>query len=320
MQSLNGKNVIVAGGAGFIGSNLSHFLVEKGANVIVYDNCSTGKYDYIKDLEGKNGFKFIKQDLLDKDSFNKAVKESEADVIIHLVANPDIRKGYSNTKLDLEQGILTTYNVLESARLFNVKSIIFASSSAVYGNAAVLPTPETYGPLLPISLYGSAKLASEALISSFSNLYGIDYYIFRFANVVGNRQTHGAIIDFVNKLKANPNELEVLGDGKQKKAYIDVMDCIDAMLFVFQNSTSRSNLYNISTDEQTSVAEIANKVIEKMRVKANIKYTNTKEGWPGDITNSFISNEKLKSLGWRPHMNSMQAIEHAIDLAIGASK
>jgi len=210
--------------------------------------------------------------------------------------------------------------VLESARLADVKNILFASSSVVYGRATVLPTPETYGPLLPISLYGSAKLAGEGLISSFSYLYGINYYIYRFANVVGKRQTHGVIIDFINKLKANPEELEVLGDGTQKKAYIDVMDCVEAMLFVFQHSTSRANLYNISTDEQTSVAEIARKVIEKTGTNARIRYTMAKEGWPGDVTNSFMSAEKLKALGWKPRMNSLQAVERAIDLAIGTVK
>ncbi len=319
MNALNGKHILVTGGAGFVGSNMCSTLLENNAYVTVYDNLSYGSYDLIKKFEQNPNFNFVKEDLLDINALEKALKENSIDTIVHLAANPDIRKGHITTDLDLKQGTIATYNVMEAARNSSVKNILFASSSVVYGKAKQLPTPEEYGPLKPISLYGASKLASEALITSFSHLFGINYYIYRFANVVGKNQTHGVIIDFIKKLKANKEELEVLGNGLQKKAYIEVQDCIDGMLFAFEKSNEKENIFNISTDGQTSVAEIADAVIKKVAPNAKIKYTGTEEGWPGDVTNAFLSAERLKALGWKAKMNSMQAVEHAVELAVNAS-
>ncbi len=319
MESLKGKHVLVTGGAGFIGSNMCSALLNAGAYVTAYDNLSYGNYSFIKDFEQNLNFNFVKEDLLNIEALEKALRENSIDTVIHLAANPDIRKGHTNTDLDLKQGTIATYNVMEAARKTSVKNIMFSSSSVVYGRAAKLPTPEEYGPLKPISLYGSSKLASEGLITAFSHLFGFNYYIYRFANVVGKNQTHGVIIDFIKKLRANSNELEVLGNGTQKKAYIDVEDCVNGMLFAFERSNEKENIFNISTDEQTSVAEIADAVIKRVAPNARIRYTGTEQGWPGDVTNAFLSAEKLKALGWKPRMGSKQAVEHAIELAINAA-
>lgn len=204
MKGLAGKTVFVTGGAGFVGSNMCELLVHAGAKVIVYDNLGSGRYELVKPLAGRKNFLFHKADLLDRERLSKAMGGSEIDLVIHLAANPDVALGTKQTSLDLEQGTIATYNVLEEARRNDIHDIMFSSSSVVYGIADVLPTPEEYGPLLPISLYGASKLASEALITSFSHLYGMDYYIYRFANVIGRNATHGVVIDFLRKLRKNP--------------------------------------------------------------------------------------------------------------------
>ncbi|MEM4066456.1 MAG: NAD-dependent epimerase/dehydratase family protein, partial [Candidatus Micrarchaeaceae archaeon] len=253
-------------------------------------------------------------DLLNAKGLEISMKRSDADVVIHLAANPDIRLGTKYTNLDLKQGTIATYNTLEAARKCDVNDILFSSSSVIYGRATVKPTPENYGPLLPISLYGAAKLASEGLITSFSNLFGMGYYIYRFANVVGRNGTHGVIIDFVNKLKRDNTKLEVLGDGRQRKSYVEVKECVDAMLFVYERSKERENVYNIASDDRITVREIAEIVVNRVAKGAKIVYTGTKEGWPGDITDTFLSNKKLKKLGFKPKVSSKEAVRKALEL------
>ncbi|MEM4122030.1 MAG: NAD-dependent epimerase/dehydratase family protein [Candidatus Micrarchaeaceae archaeon] len=308
----------MTGGAGFIGSNMVEALLKLGAEVIVYDNLSSGRYEFLKEFEKYKGFKFIEGDLLNLDKLSISMKRSNADAVVHLAANPDIRLGIKYTNLDLRQGTIATYNVLEAARKSDVRDILFSSSSVVYGRASIKPTPENYGPLLPISLYGAAKLASEGLITSFSNLFGMRYYIYRFANVVGKNGTHGVIIDFVNKLRRNKSMLEVLGDGRQRKSYVDVGDCVNAMLHVYEKSNEKENVYNIASDDRITVREIAEIVAGRVAKGATIVYTGTKEGWPGDVTDTFLSNKKLKSLGFRLKMNSKQAVQNALELYIKA--
>lgn len=310
-----GKIFFITGGAGFIGSNLVERLMQEGASVFVYDNLSSGRYEFIKKFEGRMDFHFVKGDLLEKASLDNAMRSSGANAVIHLAANPDVRKGISETDLDLRQGTLATYNVLESARKLGIKEVLFSSSSVVYGIPSVRPTPEDYGPLKPISLYGAAKLASEGLITAFSHLYGMSYYIYRFANVVGKNMTHGAVFDFAEKLMKNGNELEVLGNGQQKKSYIEVTDCIEGMLHVYRNSTSSENIYNIATDDQSSVKEIAELVIGKFSPGAAIRYTGGEQGWPGDIANTFLNSKRIGELGWKPKHSSAGAIRMAVEYA-----
>lgn len=312
MADLKGKTFLVTGGAGFIGSNMCETLVEKGATVVAYDNLSSGRYQFIKGLEAKDNFKFIKADVLNPVAITAAIKTEKVDVVIHLAANADVRKGFAETDLDLKQGVLATYNVLEAMRKTGVKDILFSSSSAVYGNAEERPTPESYGPLLPVSFYGSSKLASEGLITAFSNLYGFRYYIYRFANIAGKNGTHGVIPDFIKKLKQTPERLDVLGDGQQKKSYVGVTECIDAILHVYHKSTSAANLYNIASDDQISVKEIAELVRDSVSPSAKISFTKSREGWPGDIADSYLENAKLKELGFSPKLTSKETVRDAI--------
>ncbi|MFH1386998.1 MAG: NAD-dependent epimerase/dehydratase family protein [bacterium] len=307
-----GKKVFVTGGAGFIGSQLVDRLVEEGASVTVYDDLSSGKKEFIAQHLGKASFQFIQADLLDLPKLIAGVKGY--DLVFHLAANPDIRLGLKYTDTDLKQSTIVTYNVLEAMRLGGVKEIAFSSTSTIYGEPTVMPTPENYGPLLPISLYGASKLACEALCTSFAHSFGLKCWIFRFANIVGGRGTHGIIYDFIGKLQKNSQELEVLGDGKQTKSYLLVDDCIDAMLYVYGKSKEQFNLYNLGTGDQTELALLAQIMVERSGLKnVHIKYTGGERGWPGDVPQMLLSVDKVNQLGWKAKYNSRQAIEIAVE-------
>lgn len=309
MDKTKGHKFFVTGGAGFIGSNMVELLLKKGAKVIVYDNLSTGRYDFIKKFDGKD-LTFIKGDMTDPEGLVRALKDTTPDAIVHYAADSSVNSADSNP---MEIGIASIYNLLDAMVKNNVKNILFASSGSVYGNAGIKPTPEDYGPLKPISFYAATKLSSEAAISVFSSLYGINFYIFRYANVIGKNATHGAIFDFVNKLKKNKTELKVLGNGKQRKSCITVEDTVEATLYVYEKSSSRENIFNVASDDQISVKEIAEIVVNKAAKGAKITYGTTPEGWPGDIADNFISNKKLKELGYTPKYNSRQAVERTVD-------
>jgi UDP-glucose 4-epimerase len=309
---LSNKNVLVTGGAGFIGSNIIEKLLANDNRVIVYDNLSAGKLDFILEFEKNHNFKLVKADLLDKEKLTSSLNTEDIDIIFHMAANPDVNMGKNNTKLDLEQGTIATYNLLESMRICDVKDIIFTSSSAVYGLADIKPTPETYGPLKPISMYGASKLACEGLITSFSYLFDMDYYIFRFANVVGKNPTHGIVKLMIDKLKENPKELYVLGTGIQNKSYVDVEDIVDSMLFVYEKGKN-NEIFNISTDDRVTVDEIINMIVEKAAKGCKIRYSGSHEELKGDIADTHISNKKIKSLGFKFRYASRDAIDRAID-------
>ncbi len=306
---------LVTGGAGFIGSNVVQKLVDEGNYVVAYDNLSSGKISNLNGVIGKNNFALVKGDLLDGKMVEKVVKEGRFDTVVHLAANADVRAGIKDTRIDVNNGIVATHNLLEAMRKAGCTDIMFSSSSVVYGNAKVKPTPEDYGPLLPISMYGAAKLAAEGIISAYGELFGFSYSIYRFANVVGNKQGHGVLVDFIEKLRNNSKELEVLGNGKQKKSYIDVGDCVEAMFS--SHKTGKNILLNLATDGQTSVSFIAKKLLEKLGSTARIRYTGTSKGWPGDIANTLLSNKKMKSMGIKlKYARSNDALLHAIDVMI----
>jgi len=300
----------ITGGAGFIGSHLVDRLASSG-EVTVYDNLSSGKKEFIRHHLNSRNFRFVQADLLDLDALNKAI--ANHDVVFHLAANPDVRAGLTDTRLDLEQGTLTTYNLLEAMRLNEIGKIVFASSSTVYGEAGIKPVSEDYGPLLPISLYGAGKLACEGLISAFCHLFDMQAWIFRFANVVGARASHGVIFDFINKLKQNPEELEILGDGTQEKPYLYIDDCIDGILFGFEHSQERVNVLNLGSDSSTNVAAIANMLVEAMGL-SNVKfsYTGGNRGWRGDIPQVRFDITKIRNLGWKPRYSSDEAVRRAM--------
>ncbi|MDD5037923.1 MAG: NAD-dependent epimerase/dehydratase family protein [Dehalococcoidales bacterium] len=297
----------VTGGAGFIGSHLVDRLMNEGNQVTVYDNLVSGKKRDIEHHLGKPGFQFIQADLLDTETLKQAMDGHE--VTWHLGANTDIPSGNRITDLDLNNCTVATRNVLEAMRSNNIDKILFASSACVYGDAPPQPLAETFGPLHPINLYGAGKLAGEGLISAYSHLFGIKAWMFRFANVVGARMGHGVIFDFIQKLKKNPRELEILGDGKQQKPFFLVEDCIDSMFCAFRNSRTQYDVFNLGCESFTTVTMIARIVTEEMGlVGVRFKYTGGKRGWPGDVPVVHFNIEKIKQLGWSPSHTSDEAV------------
>jgi UDP-glucose 4-epimerase len=304
------SKIIVTGGAGFIGSHLVDKLIAGGNEVTVIDNLSSGKMEFIKHHDQDPNFKLVKLDMLELEKLKHAIKG--ADMIYHLAANPDVRLGAENTKVHLEQNIIVTYNLLEAMRMNKQQNIVFTSTSTVYGEATIIPTPENYGPLIPISLYGASKLACEALITSYCHTFEMRSWIFRFANIVGQRGTHGIIIDFINKLKANPKALEILGDGKQRKSYIHVSDCIDGILFAINNSNEMANIFNIGSTDTINSTEIGELIVKEMGLH-DVKFTFTggNRGWKGDVPKMCLSIDKLQKLGWNPSHSSKSSVSAA---------
>jgi len=302
----------VTGGAGFIGSHLVDRLVREGyERIVVYDNFSSGRREFIEHHLGKRYFRLVEADLLDWERVDRELKE-EYDVVFHLAAIPDVRIGSIKPEVS-KIDIMATYNLLDAMRRRDIEKIVFSSSSTVYGEAPPIPLKEDFGPLLPISMYGAAKLACEGLISSFSHTYDMKAWIFRFANVVGPRCTHGVIYDFIRKLRKNPEELEILGDGRQKKSYLYISDCIDGMIYAFERSKERINLFNLGTEGATEVNEIARMVVEEMGLKnVRFRYTGGDRGWKGDVPRFRFDIGKIRSMGWRPRYDSDEAVRRAI--------
>jgi len=302
--------ILVTGGAGFIGSHLCKKLLDGGHQVTAFDDLSLGRKEFLAEFKKNKKFKFVEDDLLDLKAVKKAMKGVSQ--VWHLAANSDIAAGAKRTDIDLKIGTIATYNVLEAMRVDGVKEVIFSSTSAIYGEAAVKPTPENYGPLLPISFYGASKLACEALVTAFSHNFGIKAWIYRFANIVGSHTTHGAIYDFIKKLKKNPRQLEVLGDGQQTKSYLHVNDCINGMLFGLEHSHDEVNLFNLASRGSCNVNCIADSVIKGMGLKAQKKFTGGSRGWRGDVPVTLLDGSKLEQLGWRAKHSSEEAIEQAV--------
>jgi UDP-glucose 4-epimerase len=301
----------VTGGAGFIGSHLVDKLLNRGDFVTSFDNLSSGDEEFFKQHKKNDKFRFVEADLLD---LKKVTKEIENhDVVFHIAANPFVRLGEKQTRLDLEQGPIATYNILESMRQNKIKKIVFSSSSVVYAETPNIEIPETYGPTLPISLYGAGKLAAEGLISAFCGTFDFQAWIYRFANVVGIRGTHGVIVDFIDKLKKNPKELEILGDGRQQKPYLHVHDVVDGIVFGFENSNDKLNLFNLGCNSNTTVTRIAEMVVEEMNLSdVKFNYTGGIRGWAGDVPRFQLDISKIKKLGWKESNSSDEAVRKAI--------
>ena len=302
----------VTGGAGFVGSHVvDRLMEEKGAEVTVYDNLSGGRLDFISKYEMRKNFTFIKADLLDQETLDKVIKGH--DMVHHLAANPDVRIGEKEPTLDIDLGVRATSNLLEAMRLNDIKRIAFSSSSVVYGEAEVFPTPEDYGPLVPISMYGAAKLGCEALISAYCHTFGFQAWVYRFANVIGPRGTHGVLVDFINKLKKDPKRLEVLGNGKQKKSYLTVEECVDAVMFIMKKAKDPVNIFNLGSDDQITVKRIAELVVEELGLKdVKLQYTGGERGWAGDVRFMLLDTKKIQKLGWRPKLGSEGAVRYAL--------
>ena len=301
---------LVTGGAGFIGSHLIDRLVARGDDVVVIDNLSSGDVGFIQPHLDNGRVRLVEGDICNPADVGRAMA-MEIDCVFHLAANPDIRLGTRITDTDLQQGTVATYNILEAMRLNDVGRIVFASSSVVYGEDAPLPTPEDHGPCMPISLYGASKQAGEGLISSWVGTFGLQAWIFRFANIIGARGTHGVIFDFIHKLKNDPTRLEVLGNGLQEKSYMEVGDCVDAMLHVMANAHQPLNLFNLGSHDTASVRRIAEIVVEVTGcADARIEYTGGDRGWAGDIPRARLGIDMMLQTGFDVTMNSEEAIRH----------
>jgi UDP-glucose 4-epimerase len=300
----------VTGGAGFIGTHLVDRLVTMGS-VTVYDNLTSGRKRYLKAHLEKKNFRFIEGDVLHEDSLGEAMKG--ADIVFHLAANSDIASGADNPRLDHDQGTVATFHVLECMRRNGVKTIFFPSGSGVYGDQGYTPVFEDFGPCLPISIYGASKLAAEGMISAYSHLFNQRALIFRIANVVGGRQTHGVVFDFIRKLKKNPTRLEIQGDGQQSKSYIHVGDLVGAIFFVLEKDAGSLALYNVAAEDYLDVTSIAWIVIKEMGLKdVELIYRGGPRGWKGDVPVVRFSLDKIRQLGWRARWTSEQAVRESV--------
>ena len=305
-------NILVAGGAGFIGSHLCDALLSKNNTVIVADKLIMGSKN-IEHLSQNTNFKFYEMELANQDNVDKLFAENKIDIVYHMAANSDIQKSANDTSIDFNDTLLTTRVLLESMRKNNVKNIFFASTSAVYGEMPDIVLNEETGGLKPVSYYGGAKLASEALISSYVSMCDMNAVIFRFPNVIGPRLTHGVIYDFVKKLRNNPKELEILGNGMQCKPYIYVTDLVNAIVKLTEQFEPGLDVFNISVmSEGTSVTHIAEIVVDVLGLSdVEFKYTGGDRGWKGDVPRFKYDISKVLATGWKPEYTSDEAVRKA---------
>lgn len=318
--------VIVTGGAGFIGSHFIDFLIDKGVaeNIVIIDNLSSGSIENIRHRLNSKGVELVVADLKNFDK-SWVEKFKDAEVVIHLAANPEVRISSIEPRVHFNENVIATFNVLEASRINDVSIHFFASSSTVYGDAKIMPTPEDY-PYDPISVYGASKTVCEILYRTYHSLYGFSTAIARYANIVGPRLSHGVIVDFVNKLRSDPTKLEILGDGTQKKSYLYISDAIEASMIIFRlcAKTKGYYVYNVGNEDWVTVKEIADIIIEEMGLK-NVKYvfipcTADGRGWPGDVKFMLLDITKLRTLGWKPSINSAMAVRRTVKDILGKTR
>jgi UDP-glucose 4-epimerase len=302
--------VVVTGGAGAIGHVLVRDLLDRGHEVRVVDNLSSGRREALPDPAATPQLSLTVADLREPAAWSSLFQGAEA--VWHLAANPDIRLGTSDPRIDLEHGTLASFNVLEAARRHSVPRAYFSSSSVVYGFPTVFPTPESYGPLEPQSLYAASKLAAEGLFSAYAHCYGLRSYLYRFANIIGPGMTHGVMHDFFEKLKKDPKHLQVLGDGRQSKSYLRTEDCVAGMLVAADRADERVNIFNLGTSDRISVREIAEKVVRLHGGTARIEYTGGTQGWAGDVPQQLLGIDRIQALGWRPSHTSAAAVDRTL--------
>ena len=296
----------VTGGAGFIGSNLVDRLLADGNEVVIFDNFSTGFSDFLGPARHHNNFTEIHGDVLNKEHLSKAMKGSN--FVYHLAANADVRFGTEHPSKDLHQNTIGTFNVLEAMRENSINQIAFSSTGSVYGESEVIPTPEDAPFPVQTSLYGASKLAGEGLISAYCEGFGFRSWIFRFVSILGERYTHGHVFDFYNQLRNHPDRLDVLGNGHQKKSYLYVQDCIDAMLCAIQKSQEKVNIFNLGTDEYCEVNDSINWICTHLGLRPGIHYTGGERGWTGDNPFIFLDCRKIRALGWKPKYSINEGI------------
>ena len=296
----------VSGGAGFIGSNLVDRLLDVGHEVTVYDNLSTGLLQFLEYARDFDRFRLVEGDLLDEGSLSEAIAGHE--FVFHLAANADVRFGTEHPRRDLEQNTIVTNNVLEAMRKNGISKIAFASTGSVYGDATVIPTPENAPFPIQTSFYAASKLAGEGLIAAYCGGFGFQSWIFRFVSILGERYTHGHVFDFYRKLKQNPSRLEVLGNGKQRKSYLYIQDCIDAMLFALEKSNESVNVLNLGVDGYCEVNDSIGWICEELGVTPKLEYSGGDRGWIGDNPFIFLDTSKIRDLGWKPKLSIQDGV------------
>jgi len=302
---------IVTGCAGFIGSHITDRILKLGSSVLGIDNLSTGHEKFIELALRNKNFKFINIDLIDLECLKSAF--SGGDVVIHFAANADVRFGPQNTRKDLEQNTIATYNVLESMKFNGIKKIIFSSTGSVYGEAKQFPTPEEACFPIQTSLYGASKTACEGLISAYCEAFDMQSWIFRFVSILGERYTHGHVYDFYKKLRNNKSLLHVLGDGHQRKSYLYVQDCIDAVIFAFQNSNEKVNIYNLGVDDYCEVIQSITWICDYLQLSPTLEFYGGTKGWSGDNPFIYLDTNKIRKLGWTPKTSIKEGVLKTVE-------
>ena len=306
--------VLITGVAGFVGSNFLDYLLSKGHHIVGVDNFSTGKKEFIENSIDNSNFTFLKFDLLNLRDLKKATKN--IDIVFHFAANADVRFGLQHPDKDLQQNTIVTFNVLEAMRYNNVKKIIFSSTGSVYGEPNEFPTPENCAFPIQTSLYGASKLAAEGLIQAYCEGYNFQAWIFRFVSLLGERYSHGHVFDFYNKLRLDPNKLEVLGDGTQKKSYLYIKDCINAVMTALEKSNQKINIFNLGNYEYSEVKDSVKWIIEYLGLSPEIIYLGGKRGWVGDNPFIHLDISKILNLGWKPKLDIKSGIIKTISYLI----
>lgn len=301
---------LVTGAAGFIGSNLTDRLLQEGHQVTGLDNFSTGQMEFLAEANKSNHFKLVDIDLLNKESIQPFFKGIDA--VFHLAANADVRFGTEHPHKDLEQNTIATFNVLEAMRIHNVRRIAFSSTGSIYGEAETIPTPENAPFPIQTSLYGASKLAAEGLIQAYSEGFGFEAYIFRFVSILGERYTHGHIFDFYKQLLQHPEKLNILGNGQQRKSYLYIQDCIDAILHAMKHSHEKVNIFNLGTNEYCEVNDSIGLLTEFLQLNPERIYEGGDRGWIGDNPFIFLDTKKIRDLGWSPKLNIHEGIIQTI--------
>ncbi len=303
--------IFVTGGAGFIGSHLVDRLLQDDHEIIVFDNLSTGQERFLEGASQHKHFRMIRGDLLDTARLKQAI--SGCEFVFHFAANADVRFGLEHPYKDLEQNTIATFNVLEAMRANGIRKIAFASTGSIYGEPEKFPTPETDSFPIQTSLYGASKLAGEGLIEAYGQGFDFQSYIFRFVSILGERYTHGHIFDFVKSLRSNPLKLRVLGDGHQKKSYLYVKDCIEAMLLAVDQAKDKVNIFNLGTDEYCEVNHSIDIITRYLGLQPELEYTGGVRGWVGDSPFIFLDCQKIRKIGWRPRLSIPEGIMKTLD-------
>jgi UDP-glucose 4-epimerase len=303
--------VFVTGGAGFIGSNLVDRLLGAGHEVVAYDNFSTGQEGFLEEAGRHPRFRLVVGDTGDRDRM--AAEMRGAEVVFHLAANADVRFGIEHPEKDIQQNTIATFNVLEAMRASGVRRVAFSSTGSVYGEPEVFPTPESAPFPVQTSLYGASKLAGEGLLQAYAAGFGFETYIFRFVSILGERYTHGHVFDFYRALRADPARLRVLGNGLQRKSYLYVHDCIDAMLLALERAHEPVNVFNLGTDEYCQVNDSIGWICGHLQVTPTLEYTGGERGWVGDSPFIFLDASRIRALGWRPRLGIRDGVLRTLD-------